>query len=86
MIVETTNYFAKPGRAGEVLVHRRRGNALRKAMGLPEGRIFVKVAGAGPDVRWECEFASREEFEADLAAARTEPRVWAATEEDGRAD
>jgi hypothetical protein len=73
VIVEATNYFAKPGLAGEVLVHRRRGNALRKAMGLPEGRIFVKVSGPGPDVRWECAFASREEFEADLAAREQSP-------------
>lgn len=73
MIVEVTNYFAKPGAADEVLVHRRRGSALREQLGLPPGRIFVKVAGDGPDVRWECSFATPADFEADMAARAKSP-------------
>jgi hypothetical protein len=73
MIVEVTNYFAKPGHVAEVLVHRRRGSALRKDLGLPAGKIFVKLSGDGPDVRWECAFATMAEFEADMAARAKSP-------------
>lgn len=68
MIVEVTNYYAKPGTVDEVLVHRRRGSALRQKLGLPAGKIFVKLSGDGPDVRWECSFATMADFEADLDA------------------
>lgn len=73
MIVEVTNYYAKPGTADEVLIHRRRGSALREALGLPPGKIFVKVSGDGPDVRWECSFATPSDFEADMAARAKSP-------------
>lgn len=73
MIVEITNYFAHPGRADEVLVHRRRGCVLRESLGLPPGRVFVKVSGDGPDVRWECAFDSMADFEADIAARDQSP-------------
>ena len=75
MIVEVTNYYAKPGTAAEVLVHRRRGSALRESLGLLPGKIFVKLAsdGDGPDVRWECAFGSLAEFEADMAARGESP-------------
>ena len=73
MIVETTNYYAKPGCAEEVLASRRRGCELRKSLGLDEGRIFVKVSGDGPDVRWECAFESQAAFEADIAARDESP-------------
>jgi hypothetical protein len=68
MIVEVTNYYAKPGNVDEVLVHRRRGSALREQLGLPAGKIFVKLSGDGPDVRWECSFATMAEFDADMEA------------------
>ncbi len=68
MIVEATNYYAKPGMAEAVLDMRRRGTRVRVELGLKPGRIFVKAGGDGPDVRWECEFASREELDADLFA------------------
>lgn len=73
MIVETTNYYAKPGNEAEVLVHRRRGSALRAQLGLPPGKIFVKLSGDGPDVRWECAFESKAEFEADMEARGDSP-------------
>ena len=73
MIVETTNYFAKPGMAGAVLEMRRRGTRLRAALGLPPGEIFVKTGDKGPDVRWECRFLSRHELDADLAARDKSP-------------
>ncbi|MBR0836925.1 hypothetical protein JQ612_27340 [Bradyrhizobium manausense] len=66
-IVETTNYFAKDGQAPVVLQQRRRATAIRRALGLEPGDIFVLREGNGPDVRWECRFPSREAYEADLA-------------------
>jgi hypothetical protein len=59
MLIEITNYYAQPGRADAVLEQRRRTTALRVWLGLPAGRIFRKLGGDGPDVRWECAFASR---------------------------
>jgi hypothetical protein len=68
MLVEITNYYAKPGMAGPVLEHRRRGSRIRVALGLEPGRIFVRQGEKGPDVRWECAFADEEALAADLAA------------------
>lgn len=68
MIVEATNYFALPGRAAEVLDQRRHATALRLALGLPAGRILVRIEGGGPDVRWECEFPDPASYERDRQA------------------
>jgi len=68
MWIERTSYYAKPGRADAVLDARRRASAVRAAIGLPAGAIFVREAGEGPDVRWECGFESSEAHAADLAA------------------
>jgi len=54
--------------ADEVLKARRRASAVRAAIGLPVGAIFVSAGGDGPDVRWECFFPSAEAHAADLAA------------------
>jgi hypothetical protein len=70
MIVEATNYFARNGNTSEVLEQRRRATAIRVSLGLDAGRILVKVDGDGPNVRWECAFASQEEYEADRAARK----------------
>ena len=70
MIVEATNYFARNGNTSEVLEQRRRATAIRVSLGLDTGRILVKVDGDGPNVRWECAFASQEEYEADRAARK----------------
>jgi hypothetical protein len=68
MIVEITNYYALPGRADAVLAQRRHASAIRTRLGLPAGRIFTKLEGPGPDVRWECVFETPSAYEADMAA------------------
>lgn len=68
MVIEITNYYALPGRADAVLAQRRHASEIRARLGLPAGRIFKKLEGAGPDVRWECVFDSRADYERDLAA------------------
>ena len=73
MIVEATNYFAKEGLAGAVLEQRRKASEIRRALGLEMGVIFLKLEGTGPDVRWECRFASREAYEADRLARAASP-------------
>lgn len=78
MIVETTNYFAREGQAATVLEQRRHATAIRLALGLPPGRILVKLTGDGPDVRWECAFASMQAYEADMEARASSPEFAAA--------
>jgi hypothetical protein len=71
MIVERTQYFAKPGLAAEVLDIRRKASAVRLSIGLPAGEIFVKHPGGDgsePDVAWQCTFADVAARDADLAA------------------
>ena len=71
MIVERTQYFAKPGLAAEVLNLRRKACAVRLSIGLPAGEIFVKHPGGDgsePDVAWQCTFPDAAAREADLAA------------------
>jgi hypothetical protein len=71
MIVERTQYFAKPGLAAEVLNLRRKACAERLSIGLLAGEIFVKHPGGGgsePDVAWQCTFPDAAAREADLAA------------------
>jgi hypothetical protein len=68
MIVESTHYFALPGKVDEVLELRRRGRRLRLAMGLPPGRVFVNIGQDGRDVRWECGFLTERDLAADYAA------------------
>jgi dienelactone hydrolase len=76
MIVERTEYFAKPGLAAEVLAVRRRACAVRRVLGLAAGQVFVAAPGHdadGPDVVWECRFADAAAQEADLAARAASP-------------
>src|SRR5882724_3795699 len=68
MIIERTNYYSKPGQQEAVLATRRAACAVRRDIGLPVGAIRVKTEGDGPDVTWECGFASQEAHAADLAA------------------
>src|SRR6266571_8318284 len=71
MVVERTQYFAKPGLAAEVLAVRRKASAVRVSIGLPAGEIFIKHPGGDgsePDVAWQCTFADAAAREADLAA------------------
>lgn len=73
MIIETTNYFAKPEKAELVLRQRRRASAIRVSLGLPPGRISVKREGAGADVRWELTFRDEEAYQADRQARAASP-------------
>jgi carboxymethylenebutenolidase len=70
MLVERTHYYAKPGRAGDVLAARRRASEVRVALGLPPGRILTKAdpVGEGPDVTWECAFPDAAAHARDLEA------------------
>ena len=71
LIVERTQYFAKPRLAAEVLDVRRKASAVRLSIGLPAGEIFVKHPGGDgsePDVAWQCIFADVAARDADLAA------------------
>ena len=71
LIVERTQYFAKPGLAAEVLDVRRKASAVRLSIGLPAGEIFVKHPGGDgsePDVAWQCTFIDVAARDADLAA------------------
>lgn len=81
MIVETTNYFAKMGQADAVLEQRRKACALRVEMGLDPGTVLIKLDGDGPDIRWDCTFATREAYEADMAARAALPAFAAARRE-----
>ena len=67
MIIEITNYYALPGQVPAVLAQRKHTSELRVRLGLPAGRIFLKLEGSGPDVRWECAFESLEAYEKDMA-------------------
>jgi hypothetical protein len=67
MIVEATNYFAKDGQVAAVLQQRRRATAIRRELGLEPGEILILHEGNGPNIRWECRFASREAYETDMA-------------------
>ena len=69
MIIERTLYFAKPGKASDVLEVRRRGCEVRVALGLSAGTIYVRHGDSdAPDVQWECHFHTEEEQRADLEA------------------
>ncbi|WP_088953457.1 hypothetical protein [Variovorax sp. HW608] len=73
MLVETTNYYARPGQEAAVLAQRRHASAIRARLGLLPGEIFTKVEGAGPDVRWQCVFETQEAYEADMATRARSP-------------
>lgn len=88
MIVERTQYFAKPGRAADVLAIRRRACAVRRAIGLDAGRVFVRAAGGSgrlPDVTWECAFVDAAAHKADLDARAASPDFEAVRKEMGAA-
>ncbi len=75
MLVERTNYFARPGRVKDVLDIRRRASEIRVRLGLRPGTITLKVpdAESGPDVQWECGFGSPAAHEADMRARAASP-------------
>ncbi len=73
MIVERTQYYAKPGRAAEILANRREASRIRVSLGLSAGTIYAKKGGDGPDVTWECSFPDEAAHKADLAARDKSP-------------
>jgi len=75
MFVERTHYYAKPGLLEETRLTRIRACDVRAALGLPRGTILHKANPEedGPDVIWQCEFASREDHDRDLAARADSP-------------
>ena len=75
MLVERTHYYAKPGRAADVLATRRQASQVRVSLGLPHGRILAKAdpAGDGPDVTWECAFSDAAAHAHDLAVRDQSP-------------
>ena len=82
MIIERTLYFAKPGKAGDVLEVRRRGSEVRVALGLSARTIYVRHGDSdAPDVQWECHFHTEEEQRADLEARRASADFTAIREE-----
>jgi len=60
MILVVNRYFARPGAAESVLATRWRASARLAELGLPVGQIFVRAraSDAGPDVIWQCTYAS----------------------------
>ena len=73
MIIERTQYYAKPGRAAEILANRREASRIRVSLGLSAGTIYAKKGGDGPDVTWECSFPDEATHKADLAARDKSP-------------
>lgn len=75
MLIERTHYYAKSGRAAEVLATRRRASEIRVTLGLPHGRILAKAdpRADGPDVTWECTFPDAAAQAEDLAARGRSP-------------
>jgi carboxymethylenebutenolidase len=75
MIYERTHYYAKPGQHDAVLSVRRKACDVRVAIGLSAGTIRIKgdASADGPDVAWECAFASQAAQRADLAARAGSP-------------
>lgn len=75
MIIERTHYYSKPGQRDATLAVRRDASNVRVAIGLPAGTIRVKAdpSADGPDVAWECAFASRQTHQADLDARTASP-------------
>lgn|SRR5690625_2401835 len=71
MIIESTNYYAKNGNLDAVIAQRQKASQIRLALGLPAGKILVRVDGDGPDVRWECEFETQEAYDHDRQVRQT---------------
>jgi dipeptidyl aminopeptidase/acylaminoacyl peptidase len=85
MIVERTHYYARPGRASDVLATRRRASDVRTRLGLPRGVITLASGheGGGPDVAWECAFESAERHAQDLEVRAVSPEFTAVRAEMG---
>jgi len=85
MIVERTQYYARPGRAEAVLATRRKASEIRARLGLQRGVISVGAGheDGGPDVAWECAFPTPEAHQADLQVRAASPEFCAVRTEMG---
>ena len=81
LILETTNYYPLEGKLDPVLEQRRKATAIRVALGLKPGRIFVRLGEKGPQVKWECLFEDAADYEADMAARAASEDFAAAREQ-----
>jgi hypothetical protein len=64
-------YYARDESArAQVLATRLRATAVREAIGVPRGRVFVLADGNGelPDVMWDCPFDDASAHDADMRA------------------
>ena len=75
MYIERTSYYARPGQAEAVGQTRRDACEVRRRLGLSAGSVYLKAhpGDDGPDVQWECAYATTAEHDADLAARATSP-------------
>lgn len=66
------SYYARPGKAEEVLSHRQHVSDLLEKLGLPRGRVLRRAGGSPdqPDVMWECEYPSAAALEQALKSAQ----------------
>lgn len=73
--VITVAYYAKPGKADEVLSHRQHASDVLEKLGLPRGRVMRRAGGseAEPDVMWECEYPNGAALARALEAAQGSP-------------
>jgi dienelactone hydrolase len=68
VLTERTVYWPQEGRVPDVLALRREACAIRLALGLPAGRIFIGSEGDEETVQWECRFSGKDARATDLAA------------------
>ena len=64
-------YYARDESArAQVLATRLRASDVREAIGIPRGRVFTRMNGAGdlPDVMWDCSFADSAAHDVDMQA------------------
>lgn len=75
MFVERTHYYAKSGMSEEVRETRARACDVREAIGLQRGTVLHKVVSGdeGPDVTWQCEYATKLARDKDLQARSDSP-------------
>ena len=71
VVVIQVSYYAKPGKADEVLSHRQHASDVLEKLGLARGRVMRRAGGSDelPDVMWECEFANAAARDQFLKAA-----------------
>jgi hypothetical protein len=74
-VVEQTSYYAKPGMEKEVYEHRIHACDVRQKLGLPRGRVWRRVGGAGdlPDVIWQLEYSDQNAMKRDLDEREKSP-------------